>query len=175
MQDPTNQNGPSLKRTHPRAKQSCTRCRKHKLKCSGEVPCERCVRRNEQDSCELWHRVNKRQGVYDTWEKLQKLQACAYYIPVLLKIASDFVHREMPPPELVVQLARLWLMVLVHQKGVNKEFAKQKISGCTMIPLVDFQVCAYFIILADSLQCAAHISNYRLCIHHSLARPCRKN
>jgi len=50
-----------LKRS--RARQSCTRCRKQKLKCSGEVPCVRCVRRNEQDTCELWHRVTKSKRV----------------------------------------------------------------------------------------------------------------
>ena len=112
MQDPTNQNGPSLKRTHPRAKQSCTRCRKHKLKCSGEVPCERCVSRNEQDSCELWHRVAPVSMDQSTdSDKLEEVEACAYYVPVLLKVAFDFAHLEKKAPDLVVQLARLWLAV----------------------------------------------------------------
>jgi len=126
--------GAPLKRTH--AKQSCTRCRKQKAKCSGEVPCERCVRCNEQDSCELWHRVAGRPKNADT---LEKLEACAYYRPVLLKVAMDFAHRGKPAPDLVVQLARLWLLVAVHQKGADKEFAKAEIARRTLIPLAHFK------------------------------------
>jgi len=40
-----------------------------------------------------------------------------------------------PAPDLLVQLARLWLTVAVYQKGADIEFAKQEISRSTMIPL----------------------------------------
>ena len=103
------------------------------------------MRCNEKDSCELWHRVAGRPKTADT---LEKLEACAYYRPVLLKVAMDFAHRGKPAPDLVVQLARLWLMVVVHQKGANKEFAKAEIARCTRIPTAYFEVGAHFTVSA---------------------------
>ena len=103
------------------------------------------MRCNEKDSCELWHRVAGRPKTADT---LEKLEACAYYRPVLLKVAMDFAHRGKPAPDLVVQLARLWLMVVVHQKGANKEFAKAEIARRTLIPVAHFEVGAHFTISA---------------------------
>ena len=141
--NPPQSNGSSLKRT--RVKQSCTRCRKQKVKCSGEVPCERCVRCKEEDSCEHWRPVAEKTKTADT---LEKLEGCAYYRPVLLKVAMDFAHRGKPAPDLVVQLARLWLMVVVHQKGANKEFAKAEIARRTLIPIAHFEVGAHFTISA---------------------------
>ena len=155
--------GVSLKRT--RAKQSCTRCRKQKLKCSGEVPCERCVRCNEQDSCELWHRVAGRPKNADT---LQKLEACAYYRPVLLKVAMDFAHRGKPAPDLVVQLARLWLMVAVHQKGADRVFAVGEIARRTRIPIAHFKVGAVICPLSICLlpiMVVSYLSTTHLLIH----------
>ena len=145
--------GASLKRT--RAKQSCTRCRKQKVKCSGKVPCERCVRCNEADSCELWNRVAGRPKTAVT---LEKLEACAYYRPVLVKVAMDFAHRGQPAPDLVVQLARLWLMVVVHQKDVNKEFVKAEIARRTLIPIAHFKVSAHFYSAKLALRLSAPLS-----------------
>jgi hypothetical protein len=73
-------------------------------------------------------------------DKLEEVEACAYYVPVLLKVAFDFAHLEKKAPDLVVQLARLWLAVLVRQKGADEELAKQKIARSIMIPLASFQV-----------------------------------
>jgi len=39
-----------------RCKQSCVSCRKAKVKCSGGVPCDRCMRINGGRDCVLWHR-----------------------------------------------------------------------------------------------------------------------
>ena len=100
----------------------------------------RCVRRNEQDLCVLWHRQVAGRAEHFV---PKDLEACAYYRPLLLKIALDFAHRELPLPELVVQLARLWVMVLVQQKGLCKEFAKEEIARRTMIPIAHFKVAAY--------------------------------
>ena len=51
-----------------------------------------------------------------------------YIIHDLQKLSLDFEFTDQgkPAPDLLVQLARLWLMVAVHQKGANKEFAKEE-------------------------------------------------
>ena len=125
-----NSSGASLKRS--RARQSCTRCRTQKLKCSGEVPCARCVIRKEEASCKLWHRGTGRPKSTKTPDTLE---ACAYYSHVLQKISPDLKEEGKPAPDLLVQLARLWLMVAVYQKGADIEFAKEEISRSTKIPL----------------------------------------
>lgn len=43
-----------------RSRQSCTRCRKHKVKCDGQVPCERCIRAKDAQTCQLWHTATGR-------------------------------------------------------------------------------------------------------------------
>lgn len=68
----------SLKRPHTaRARQSCVRCREQKLKCSGEVPCSRCVHRNMAESCQLWHRPTGRPK--KTVDPSESLEAISFY------------------------------------------------------------------------------------------------
>ena len=121
----------SIKRPR-RARQSCTRCRKQKLKCSGEVPCARCVSRGEQDSCELWHRGT---GRPKSTNASDTLDACAYFSHVLQTISPKLVEQGQSAPDLLQQLARLWLMVAVYQKGADKELAEAEIARSTMILL----------------------------------------
>ena len=126
------QTSAGLKRS--RARQSCTRCRKQKLKCSGEVPCERCVRRNEQDSCQLWHRITGRPK-----HAAPSLPPCAYYSACLGKVASNLAAHGQTVPDLVVQMARLWLMVAVQQGGADKQVAKTEIAKNTKVPLASIR------------------------------------
>ena len=137
-----------------RARQSCTRCRKQKLKCSGEVPCVRCVSRGLQDKCELWHRITGGPKDTGTAVFLETLEPCGYYSDVLQKLSLNLAQQGKPAPDLLVQLARLWLMVAVHQKGVNTEFAKEEIARSTMIPITSMiqpKVRAAFNYLSGSL------------------------
>ena len=172
--NPPQINGSSLKR--PRARQSCTRCRKQKLKCSGEVPCTRCISRKLGHKCELWHRVTGRPKDEGTAVVLETLETCGYYSNVLQKLSLDLAHRGKPAPDLLVQLARLWLTVAVQQKGVNTEFAKEEIARSTMIPLasmrqpkvrapVNYLSALLFVCLLCLLP-----SIYLLRTHHSLAQ-----
>ena len=164
--------GASLKRTrHTPATQACTRCRKHKLKCCGEVPCERCVRHS--DSCELWQRIIQRPKKAVVRrpkhpDALERLETCAYYRPVLVQIAITSAHRGKPAPDLVVQLARLWLMVAVHQKGADRVFAVGEIARRTRIPIAHFKVGAVICPLSICLlpiMVVSYLSTTHLLIH----------
>jgi len=124
----------SLKRPRStRSRQSCIRCRKHKLKCDGEVPCARCVKRNEGSSCQLWHRVTGRPR--KTLDGAETLPGCAYYSDIVQKIALDHAQHGLPAPNMVLQLARLWLMTGVQQKGFQPPIACSKLALTCRIPI----------------------------------------
>ena len=125
---------PSIGLKRSRATSSCTRCRKQKVRCSGEVPCVRCVRRNEKDSCQLWHRTAGRPN-----HAALTLPPCAYYSACLGKVSSNLAAHGQPMSDLVVQMARLWLLVAVQQNGADKQLAKAQIAKSTKVPLASLR------------------------------------
>ena len=69
--------------TPRRAKASCINCRKSKVKCSGAVPCDRCIRLRIQRSCELWHRGPGRPLIVGN----PSLRSCQFYTDVFECVA----------------------------------------------------------------------------------------
>ena len=119
-------------------RQSCINCRKSKVKCSGNVPCERCVRLKIFDTCELWHRGPGRPL---TVGQATVIAPCPFYCDVFEHVAlqqsTDFTALSPAVTFCLGHNSRMLIMISKTERSLSAMHSGTKLAMRGNISLGD--------------------------------------
>ena len=129
-------------RTAQRVRQSCSSCRKSKVKCSGIVPCERCVRQGKAGTCTLWHRPSGRPPL--PTRKLRPMGDCPFYSDLLERIACKLAGETGILPEgvhsCVEQASRMFMMIGLKERSIRAMYAGTRLAMAAGVEIEDLML-----------------------------------
>ena len=110
----------------PRCRQSCVACRNSKVKCTGEVPCPRCVRLGQAGMCVLYERPGGKKTKKPSRLSVKK---CPYFSHVMRRIAVRYVERDEPIPRYLTMYCKWLIMVALRSKSLKAMHAATMLAN----------------------------------------------
>jgi len=122
--EPPTQELPPAKQ--PRCRRSCTSCRSSNVKCSGEVPCSRCVRLGTAAQCVLYHRPSGKRVKKSTGPPPKR---CPYQSHIYRKIVTRYVEKGEPLPRHITVICKLWITLALRTKSLKAMYAGTMVAN----------------------------------------------
>jgi len=127
----------------PRVRHSCVACRKSKVKCTGVVPCTRCVRLGKEAECTLWHRPTGRPkssyAQITPAEAAARLaaasQGCPHRSDIMRTLAKRFHDKGLPIPQFLIWYSRLLVMMGLRERNIKAMHAGTMLAVDGMMEL----------------------------------------
>ena len=111
-------------------RQSCINCRKSKVKCSGNVPCDRCVRLEIFDTCLLWHRGSGRP--LGAVGQAIVITPCPFYSDVFERVAlqqsKDCTALSPAVKSCLDQYSRMLIMISITEQTLSAMHSGTKLA-----------------------------------------------